>query len=112
MIEALYGIHFTSSRGDGGGGVVVLETERVLGGDSSFVYIGSYKVKDGAIHAEVQCTNDRRTMQSIFGDIHAYTVILSGSVKPGYKSIALTGHLKENPSQTVEVHLTRRAELP
>ncbi len=38
MLEALYGVEFTSNMNYGGYGVVVLETGRILGGDSSFVY--------------------------------------------------------------------------
>jgi len=36
MIEALYGIEFVSNVDDSGYGVAVLETDRMLGGDSFF----------------------------------------------------------------------------
>lgn len=58
MIEALYGLEFVSNMQDGGYGVAILETGRIFGGDSSFVYIGDYEVKNGTVYASVKCTND------------------------------------------------------
>ena len=37
MLEAMWGVEFGSNQ-DGGYGVVILETGRILGGDSSFIY--------------------------------------------------------------------------
>ena len=94
----------------GGYGVVVLETGRIFGGDSSFVYIGSYEVTNGIILATVKCTNDRESMQSVFGDMKEFTLELEG--KPEYQEFVLQGHLFEKPLMRIRVKLTRRAELP
>lgn len=110
MIEALYGIEFISNGGNGGHGVVVLETGRILGGDSSFVFVGNYEVNNGKIIADVKCTNDRQTLQSIFGDIHEFNLHLEGSTN--HNEFVLQGHMVENPSMQIKVKLTRRAELP
>ena len=110
MLEAMYGLEFVSNSNDGGYGVVVLETGRVFGGDSSFVYIGSYKVENGVLKAEVKCTNDRELMRSIFGDIKEFNLRLEG--KPHRDEFILQGHMIENPSMRIGVKFTRRAELP
>lgn len=110
MIEALWGIEFVSNRPDGGYGVLVLETGRVLGGDSSFVFVGNYEVNNGVIRAEAKCTNDRGTLESIFGNIKEFTVVLEGPVDQ--KEMILNGYMKENPENKLAVKLTRRAELP
>lgn len=110
MIEALYGVEFVSNMNDGGYGVVVLETGRVLGGDSSFVFIGDYEVKDGIVYAKVKCTNDRNMLQSIFGDIKEFNLNLEG--KHAHNEFILQGHMIENPAMKIGVKLTRRAELP
>lgn len=109
-IEALYGIEFVSNMNDGGYGVVVLETGRVLGGDSSFVFVGSYEVNNGTVVADVKCTNDRKMLRSVFGDIDEFNLHLEG--KPDDREFILQGHMVENPSMRVGVKLTRRAELP
>lgn len=110
MIEALYGIEFQSNLNDGGYGVVVLETGRILGGDSSFVFVGSYEVKNNTVYADVKCTNDRKLLQSIFGDINEFNLHLEG--QPAHDEFILQGHMIEDPSKIIGVKLTRRAELP
>lgn len=110
MLEAMYGVEFVSNRNDGGYGVVILETGRILGGDSSFVFVGNYIYENGVIKAEVKCTNDRNLLQSIFGDIKEFNLRLEG--KPEYKGFILNGYMIENPTMKIAVKLTRRAELP
>ena len=110
MIEALYGVEFVSNMNNGGYGVAVLETGRILGGDSSFVFVGDYEVKNGTLHANVKCTNDREMLESIFGDLKEFNLQLEGT--PNEKEIILKGHMLENPDMQIGVKLTRRAELP
>jgi len=110
MLEALYGVEFQSNMHNGGYGVVILETGRILGGDSSFVFVGNYEVKNSTIYAEVKCTNDRGSLESIFGDIKEFNLKLEG--QPNEKEFILQGHMVENPAMQLGVMLTRRAELP
>ena len=109
-LEAMYGIEFVSNNDYGGYGVIIFETGRIFGGDSSFVYIGSYEVKNEIVHAEVKCTNDRKIFQSVFGNIDEFNLHLKG--KPEYNEFILQGHMVENPKMEIGVRLTRRAELP
>jgi hypothetical protein len=111
MLEALYGVEFGSNLNIGGYGVVVLETERVLGGDSSFVFVGSYKVNNHVVTAKVKCTNDRKSLTSVFGDIDEFNLHLEGT-PTSHDQFILQGHMIENPSMKIEVKFTRRAELP
>ena len=110
MIEALYGVEFVSNMNNGGYGVAVLETGRILGGDSSFVFVGDYEVKNGIVHANIKCTNDRETLESIFGDLKEFNLHLEGA--PNEKEFILQGNMLENPDMKIAVKLTRRAELP
>lgn len=110
MIEALYGIEFESNVNDEGYGVVVLETGRILGGDSSFVFIGDYKVENNIVRAKIKCTNYRKTLRSIFGDIDEFNLHLEG--KPSDSEFILQGHMIEDPLMKISVKLTRIAELP
>jgi hypothetical protein len=57
-IEAMYGVEYTSSMNINGSGVLVLETGRVLGGDSSFIFDGDYEIENHVVKASVKCTND------------------------------------------------------
>lgn len=42
MLEALWSVEFQSSFGLQGNGVVVFETGRVFGGDSTMIYVGNF----------------------------------------------------------------------
>lgn len=110
MTEAMYGIEFSSNEGNSGYGVVVLETGRIFGGDSSFLYIGHYHVDDGMLIAEVKCTNDRKILDSIFPGLDAFTVQVSGA--PSGEEFVLKGHVVGDHARKIEIKLTRRAELP
>ena len=110
MIEAMYGIEFISNQNDGGYGIVIFETGRVLGGDSSFVFVGDYEVENGRLNARVKCTNDRKILRSIFGDYDEFNLVLEG--QPNHGEMVLGGHMVENPEMKIFIKLTRRAELP
>ena len=110
MLEAMYGIEFNSNMNDGGYGVLVLETGRIFGGDSSFVYIGNYVFENGLVKADVKCTNDRNLLRSVFGNLKEFNLHLEG--KPQHEGFVLQGHMVENPAMKIDVKLTRRAELP
>lgn len=42
MLEALLSVEFVSNVQGSGAGVVVIETGRILGVDSSYLYVGKY----------------------------------------------------------------------
>ncbi len=72
--------------------------------------IGSYGVENGIVHAGIKCTNDRNTLQSVFGATKEFNLQLEG--KPEYSGFILHGHMVENPEMKIGIKLTRRAELP
>lgn len=112
MIEALYGVTFKfNNTQDSGAGVAVLETNRVLGGDSGFTYIGDYKVENNTFYANVEVTNENGHLPSASG-INHYNLVLSGPHDQSCKKFVLTGHVQGQPQITATVTLTRRAELP
>ena len=112
MLEAMYGIEFTSNVNNSGYGIAILETGKVLGGDSSFVFVGNYEIVNHAVKASIKCTNDRNLLPSIFGDIKEFNLALEGTPDPQHKEFTLRGYMLENPSMKIGVKLTRRAELP
>jgi hypothetical protein len=110
MLEAMWGLEFVSNANSAGYGVVILETGRMFGGDSSFVYVGSYKMENDILKVKVKCTNDRELLPSIFGNIKEFNLLLEG--KPERAGFILQGHMIEKPQMKIGVKLTRRAELP
>lgn len=110
MVEGLWSIEFASSHGFVGGGVVVLETQRIFGGDSSYYYIGDYRVQNNQIVAMVTITHYNGPPSSIFGNRPHFQVRISGQTNPSIMDVH--GHLVGDPNQVVAARLTKRAELP
>lgn len=116
-IEALWSVTFVSTSGqllNAGNGVVVLETGRVLGGDSAFTYIGSYTFnpKTEQIDAEIRVRKYGQTdMQSVFGPMSDFHLVLSSTANT-HNAIRFEGHVKEQPSLKIVIAAQRQAELP
>ncbi len=114
MLEALWGVEFESRENHEALGfgydVAVLEANRMLGGDSSFVYTGSYEVKNNKVHAKVKCTNDRGVLESVFGDLREFNLDLTGDFDRN--EFTISGSMAEDRSKLIVINLTRRAELP
>ncbi|MCY1196946.1 T3SS negative regulator,GrlR [compost metagenome] len=116
-IEALWSVTFVSTTGqqlNAGNGVVVLETGRVLGGDSAFTYIGHYSAnpKTDLLEAEIRVRKYGETpMQSVFGPMNDFHLVLTG--KPlSHNAIRFEGHIKEHPQLQIVIAAQRQAELP
>lgn len=59
MLEALWSVEFLSTAQGYGAGVIVLESSRVFGGDSTYFYIGSYELTHDILTAEVKPSQPR-----------------------------------------------------
>lgn len=110
MIEALWSVEFGSNVQMQGAGVAVFETGRILGGDAGYYYVGSYKIKDSAITADIKVVNYRGQSTSIFGPIPEFNLSVSGTVRN--PTFEVEGQMVENPAMRIRIRLTRRAELP
>jgi len=113
--EALWSVMFQSnvqdaSAGNIGGGVVVLETDRVLGGDGTFVYIGDYKITAGTITVNLTVDKYNEFTESVFGNIDHFHLNLEGE----YNDIEfeLHGTMAEDSSREIRIKCARVAELP
>ena len=57
MRNGLYRVEFTAGQVGGGGGVVVLQDGKLLGGDSATSYVGTYSLEGNLFTATVQIIN-------------------------------------------------------
>ncbi|OGV77791.1 MAG: hypothetical protein A3I83_06715 [Methylotenera sp. RIFCSPLOWO2_02_FULL_45_14] len=109
MLEALWSVTFiVPTFGSYGAGVVVLENGTVRGGDSTYYYVGNFRVKDDVVTADVSINHYFGPLNNVFGNIEKTQVSLSG--KPDYESFELTG--KSTDLQIpIAVRFKRIAEL-
>jgi hypothetical protein len=110
MVEALWSIEFQSNGGSIASGVVVFESQRVLGGDAQYFYVGSYSIENHIIHATVKITHYAGEPNTVFGPLDEATLHLSGMV--ANDTFEISGTVVEKPDSSVLITFTRRAELP
>lgn len=112
MLEALWSVEFGSNQGALGAGVAVFETGRVLGGDSAFMYVGTYEVDRGTITSNIKVTkyNNLSGMQSVFGPLTEFNLQVTGQANE--KLMTLSGHMVENLDLKITINAVRREELP
>ena len=111
MLEALWSVEFQSSFGMHGNGVVVFETGRVLGGDSTMMYVGSFHVGNGVIDADIHITKYASApgQTSVVG-LNDFNLKVTG--KPDRERLTLSGYVVEDPARKITIVAVRRAELP
>lgn len=110
MLEALWSVDFLANTQRPGAGVVVLESSRAFGGDSNYIYIGSYKLVHEILKAEVKVTHYSGPMNSVFGARKEFTLKLEGKIAE--RTFDLRGHIVDQPELEIIVRLTKRADLP
>lgn len=113
MLEALWSVNFESSLGGLGTGIAVLETGRVLGGDTAFTYVGSYTAKpDGMVTAKIAVRKfvNVAVGQSVFGPADMFDLEVAGMA--ARDQFRLDGHVAGRPELKIAINLVRRAELP
>lgn len=109
MIDGLWTVAFQSND-DMGGGVVVISNDRVLGGDSSFTYIGEIQSNnDGNVTLTIAAKRFNSFLPPVIPGMTDYALRLSGSV--GEKTMNLSGHVEGRPDMILSVIGTKKADL-
>jgi T3SS negative regulator,GrlR len=110
-LEALWAVTF-GTRQDLGAGVIVFETGRVFGGDTSFYYIGhyTYHPRDQTISGEAEVIRHSSFQPFIFPGLDGGRVQFSGRVAE--PEMILAGSLVQAPEQRIAVHCRHLHDLP
>jgi hypothetical protein len=93
------------------GGVVVLETLRVFGGDSGYYYVGSYTVKDYHMEANARIVKHDPNWTNAFGDTSlSFNVKMQGTIGNGI----IQGFMQrlDMPGVRLPIRLTWKEALP
>jgi hypothetical protein len=112
-IEALYVVEFGDVVGPGyrNGGIVILETARIFGGDSGYYYIGHYSVFGNCFEASLCITKHNPAWANAFGDdAREFEIRVLGSIEND--SIVATMERMDRPGLRLPLRLTRKVGLP
>ena len=105
MIDGLWTVQYYGPQGNSGG-VVVLMNGRILGGDSGFYYVGSYKLNGDALEGKVSVKNFDPSIPNVIGVVGDFDLLIEGKVTGN--SINGTGALATAPSAKIAVRLLKR----
>lgn len=119
MIEGLWVIKFLTPDDPTmalNGGVVVVETGRIFGGDSGYFYVGSLDpAGKGTWNANVRITRHDPDIESVFGDVDM--IELSGSLThngedPSHRPLVRVLLAPTDQSLQMTAIMIRVADLP
>ena len=113
-IEALWAVHFGDAYAPGqlNGGVAILETSRIFGGDSCFYYVGEYEVSGDEVTAQVRINHFSGSNMTAFG------IPVAGSLELVLDCLrtdnTIKGHMwrTSEPTDYLPVILQRLENLP
>jgi hypothetical protein len=108
-LEQLWSLDFVSKMSEEGGGVVVLEANKILGGGNNYFYVGSYDLKDNNFNATIDVKHYRGECNPIFGKFEEFILKLLGDYDED--EMLLTGYILEDPSRELHVKLKYHAEV-
>lgn len=112
-LEALWSVTFVSntpSVNNTGGGVVIFETGRVLGGDSGYTYTGTYEIDQNQIKARVRVKQFSPMSLSVFGNNEDFELYFEGEYND--TQFDLMGVMVDQTQNRILVRFTRVEELP
>jgi hypothetical protein len=107
-MDGLWTAEFGSSAGSFGGGVAVFKSGKVLGGDGTYFYVGTYTLKEGHFQATLKSSPFIEGARSVFNTTgQDLTLELNGSLTGKGQALA-QGSAKEVPALKFAVRLTKR----
>ncbi len=112
-IESLYVVEFGDVEGHGyrNGGVVILETCRVFGGDSGHDYLRDYTVLGNRFEASLRITKHNPAWGNVFGDdAPQFDIRVQGNIEP--ENIVAVMERTDRPGLRLPLRLARKASLP
>lgn len=109
MVEGFWIVQFAGMEGKGGG-VVVLNNGKVLGGDSAHTYVGTYREENNKVTAAADVQNFEPAIGNVLGIRGDFKLQLDMSVANG-NEMQGTGSTPSAPGFGIKIKLTRRASL-
>jgi hypothetical protein len=91
------------------GGVVVFISDKVFGGDSGFMWVGSYRSDGRTIKGRVHVQNFDPDIKSVFGVVGEYDMYFTGNINGD--SITGTAMIANQPQHSIAIRIDKRANL-
>jgi hypothetical protein len=109
MFNGLWTVEFTSTINRYGRGVLVLNKNRLLGGDDGYYYSGTLNITGNKINATIEVLRYDENSISIFGNISHFHLNINGVIDE-YQFRAI-GTIADKPQIEIKVIGTKREDL-
>jgi len=110
MVPGIYLVTFGRPGTSGGAkGVVVVEGDRVHGGDQSNLYRGRIEGEADSIRAKIRVTNHSGSPDTIFGPLKEFELEVAGEEVEG--TFRLAGHIAGRPELRIGISGTWQQSL-
>ena len=108
-LEQLWSLEFVSALDREGGGVVILENGKLLGGDNNYFYVGSYDLLHNQFNATLEVKHYHGDFNPIFGKLKEFILKLEGDIDED--EMFLIGNILEDTSRELHIRLKYHAEV-
>ncbi len=110
MIDGLWTLVFKTPMAASAGGVVVCLNGRVYGGDSSYMYLGSYQQVGDTFAAQVTCKQFVANAPTVFGfAMREFTLRVNGVLRGA--EVEATGVVDQIQQGILNIRMVKRADL-
>lgn len=109
MFNGLWTVEFISTIKRYGKGVLIVNDNRLLGGDDGYYYSGTCNVTGNNIQATINVVKYDQNSISVFGNIDHFQLTLNGEINE-YQFEAI-GTIANNPQTQIRVVGTKREDL-
>jgi hypothetical protein len=106
-----YSVWFKTPIGEGAGVVEFDQNGQLHGGDSTFIYEGSWKQVNGRFQAALSAIRNQAGPPGVFG-LDELDITLTGLSYDGGTSVSCTGFAKQSPGLPLELTLLRIRDDP
>lgn len=109
MFDGLWTIEFMSIANLYATGVLVLNDERLLGGDAGYYYSGEYKEKGDKINGVATITRFEPNSISVFGNFDQLTLCFQGKLEQN--QIHGEAWLQADRNKSVRIKCTKKEDI-
>lgn len=107
-VEGLWIVQYVGLQGSGGG-AIVLVNGKVLGGDTGYLYVGTYQVTDNVLYVRVKVSNFLPEIPNVLGIQGDFE--LDMRVPVAFPVMQGAMGLVGRPGAGIAVKLTKKADL-
>jgi len=109
MVEGFWIVQYEGMRG-AGGGVAMFIKGKVFGGDTGYLYTGSYEVRGDFVRAHVHVRNFLPDVPSVLGVVGDFELNIEGKIEG--EVIRAAGSVASAKAIGLALKLTKRFDLP